>query len=534
MSAAAVGTSCKLLTAPAFVPAPRQLPRRRQGIISQAKSSHTRHSLGWQSCRAGAPLAILATGHALTRSWQRSRSSAVKQSSKVGLHAVAEQWTSLEGEAKSTDAGVRFVQVKIDREKGVAPHTDAKIRYFGEGREKPRVTLFRDQAAWCPYCQKVWLLLEEKGVDYEIVKVPMRSYGEKPDSFLKLVPRGILPAIEIDGRLMTESLDIMFTIEGTFPNPERPMFPPAGPEREQASALLRLERELFGAWCSYLFRPEMPFIGSSDSDFTAALEAIDKELGRDSKSAFFLPYNHPTIVDMQYVSHVERAIASAMYYKGYDIRKRFANIDRWLAAYEELPHYMASKSDYYTHCMDIPPQYGACFPNESEIALRARDYIDPTKAQLPVTWQSSLEPPTTLQLQTPEEDYKVEAALSLIQNHDAVARFCGRAAGGDVGSWARGNPTKCELSDPFARPNEAFLSVVDAVLCTVAAAVLRGSTAAAAAEAARAAVDPDTRNQASECLAYLRDRIGSPRDMSMPAAKFLRAYLGEAVKALRT
>ena len=30
------------------------------------------------------------------------------------------------------------------------------------------------------------------------------------------------------------------------------------------------------------------------------------------KSAFFLPYPHPTIVDMQYVSHVERAVASAM------------------------------------------------------------------------------------------------------------------------------------------------------------------------------------------------------------------------------
>ena len=30
------------------------------------------------------------------------------------------------------------------------------------------------------------------------------------------------------------------------------------------------------------------------------------------ESAFFLPYPHPTIVDMQYVSHVERAVASAM------------------------------------------------------------------------------------------------------------------------------------------------------------------------------------------------------------------------------
>ena len=96
---------------------------------------------------------------------------------------------------------------------------------------------------------------------------------------------------------------------------------------------------------------------------------------RAEESPFFLPYQHPTIVDMQYVSHVERAVASAMqftctlsfardgifssrlrgiinprYYKGYDIRKKFKHIDAWLSAYEKLPHYMATKSDYYTHC----------------------------------------------------------------------------------------------------------------------------------------------------------------------------------------
>ena len=34
----------------------------------------------------------------------------------------------------------------------------------------------------------------------------------------------------------------------------------------------------------------------------------------------------------------------------------FPNLDRWLAAFEERPAYLATKSDYYTHCQDIPPQ----------------------------------------------------------------------------------------------------------------------------------------------------------------------------------
>eukprot|EP00913_Durusdinium_trenchii_P014131 g13263.t1 len=85
-------------------------------------------------------------------------------------------------EARGTDAGQEVLQHWADRAEGIVPHTDAKdrVRYFGTERQKPRVKIFRDQAAWCPYCQKVWLLLEEKKVDYEIEKVPMRSYGTLP------------------------------------------------------------------------------------------------------------------------------------------------------------------------------------------------------------------------------------------------------------------------------------------------------------------------------------------------------------------
>eukprot|EP00931_Biecheleriopsis_adriatica_P087228 TRINITY_DN61729_c0_g1_i1.p1 TRINITY_DN61729_c0_g1~~TRINITY_DN61729_c0_g1_i1.p1 ORF type:complete len:516 (+),score=80.84 TRINITY_DN61729_c0_g1_i1:78-1625(+) len=491
----------------------------------QPRASRAARITGKSKLR-GAAL-VLALGS--TRPWRRVQVRRVKSRVARQAQAASDHWEALEQEARGTSAGERLLQLQADREEGIVPHTDAKVRYFSDSREQPRVTIYRDQAAWCPYCQKVWLLLEEKRVDFAIEKVPMRSYGDKPDSFLRLIPRGILPAMEIDGRLMTESLDIMFTIENTFPDPERPMFPSSGALRERAAQLLRLERELFGAWCSYLFRPEMPLIGGSEDDFTSALETVDRELASNSESAFFLPYKHPTIVDMQYVSHVERAVASAMYYKGYDVRGRFPNIDRWLTAYEELPYYMASKSDYYTHCMDIPPQYGACFPNDSEMAQSARNFIDPGKARLPARWQSDLEPASAEQLRTPEEEFRIEAALSLIQNHEAVTRFCCRAAGGDVGDWARGNPTKCSLSDPYARPNEDFVPAVDAVLEKVAASLLQGEDAAL--QEVRAAVESfgGRSQQVAECIAYLRDRVGSPRDLSMPAAKLLRAHLGEAV-----
>ena len=48
------------------------------------------------------------------------------------------------------------------------PHTFAKLRLFGAAEADVRVTLYRDHAAWCPYCQKVWMLLEEKRIPYRV------------------------------------------------------------------------------------------------------------------------------------------------------------------------------------------------------------------------------------------------------------------------------------------------------------------------------------------------------------------------------
>ena len=43
--------------------------------------------------------------------------------------------------------------------------------------ETPRLTLYRDTASWCPYCCKVWLLLEAKRVPYEVKKGAQLSYA---------------------------------------------------------------------------------------------------------------------------------------------------------------------------------------------------------------------------------------------------------------------------------------------------------------------------------------------------------------------
>ena len=69
-------------------------------------------------------------------------------------------------------------------------NSQSTLRLFGEPETSVKVTLFRDNHAWCPYCQKIWLWLEEKRIPYKIRKVTMFCYGEKEDWYKKIVPSG--------------------------------------------------------------------------------------------------------------------------------------------------------------------------------------------------------------------------------------------------------------------------------------------------------------------------------------------------------
>eukprot|EP00960_Hanusia_phi_P068121 766765-Hanusia_phi.AAC.2 len=108
---------------------------------------------------------------------------------------------------KGSATGARLMEEKQQRMRGAGPtHRENKLRLFGQQEKDIRVVLYRDSAAWCPYCQKVWLLLEEKEIPYKIELINMRSYGDKPDWFLAKNPRGLLPVVEIDGKMISAGL----------------------------------------------------------------------------------------------------------------------------------------------------------------------------------------------------------------------------------------------------------------------------------------------------------------------------------------
>jgi glutathione S-transferase len=384
-----------------------------------------------------------------------------------------------------------------------------------------------------PYCQKVWLTLEEKQIPYKVEKINMRCYGEKPASFTRIQPGGQIPVAIIDGVTYGQSNDILMALEVKFPDYKS--LTPSASLVSKAQEYSRLERQLFSAWMYWLTgnageRAKMEFTGVL-SVVESALQAAD--------GPFFLGKDI-TMVDVQFTSFLERMAASLLFYKGFQMRVTkgsptdYPAINAWFDAMETLPSYQLTKSDYYTHCWDLPPQLGGCTYEPDgrifEDAINGLRSIDGTQG----SWGLPLQPHNggvepDWEWAGDEAAARREAVERMSANHEGIVKFAARGAG------KKGMPPyQASLSDPNAVSNEAVQVAVDKILRTVCLALLESTEThdTAMTEIANIVAKDGGEEYAAGVIAsivYLRDRVGVPRDMRLPAARQLRAHLNWAV-----
>jgi len=406
----------------------------------------------------------------------------------------------------------------------------ANVRLFDEAPgTTPRVKLYRDSASWCPYSQKIWMQLEEKRVPYVLERINMRCYGAKPKSFLEKVPSGALPVIELDGQVITESSVIAGVLEEQFPDHKNLLpYAPESVNMRRAQMLMRLERALFSRWMQWITSGWNDSV--AQSAYCETLDSVDAELG--AMGGPFFMGSEFTMVDIAYTPFLERMAGSILYYKGLKIEGnggRWPNLDKWFAAMANRDVYRGIKSDYYTTAHDLPPQLGGCVENGEN--AQARDAIDGVNG---IDWKLPLGPldATSLEPWWGEDDpraARLEAASRVIDNHVNVTRFAARGCG-QQGSPAYSAP----LSDPNAKPGEEFVPAVDAALRVVVQSMLQSElTMNAPVKSTLVTKGSDfPTGPAIASLAYLRDRIGVPRDMSYPAARQFRAHLNYVIDSL--
>ena len=360
----------------------------------------------------------------------------------------------------------------------------SRLRLFGRDESAVRVRLFRDHHAWCPYCQKVWLWLEASRVPYRVDKVTMFCYGEKEAWYKRLVPSGMLPALELDGRLVTESDVILETLEAAF----GPLGGRGCGMRDAAVAPLReLERALFGAWCEWLCSPSR---GAADDArarrrFEDVAATVERALAAHG-GPFFLGARLTT-PDVVFAPYVERMNASLFYYKGFALRDARARprLTAWFAAMEAEPLYRGTMSDFHTHSHDLPPQMGGCYASGDDAHERARRIVDlPPAARGVDAADAAAWAPGEASYAEPDDAGALAIARVARHAKTLVAAHGDKAPGGQLDGALRAALTRLATGEPCAPPAGSALA-----------------------------------------LRYVRDRVNVPRDMPLWSARRLREAL---------
>ncbi|MFP4221725.1 MAG: glutathione S-transferase family protein [Phormidium sp.] len=350
----------------------------------------------------------------------------------------------------------------------------ARLRLFGQDEAAVQVTLYRDHHAWCPYCQKVWLWLEEKQIPYRIEKVTMFCYGQKERWYKQKVPSGMLPAVELKGQLITESDDILLALEDAF-----------GPLKfsmrdRQVLPLRQLERVLFRAWCLWLCRPSLSERQERNAreQFIEVVQEVEAALAA-TPGPYFLP--EFSTADVVFTPYVERMNASLFYYKGYSLREENPRLSDWFDGLENRATYRGTQSDFHTHVHDLPPQMGGCWSNNTPQTELNQIRVDrgPWFGLPDVTY--------------PEPPNSYSEALRRVLKHRR--------------NLIRVNPAPDELFETALRCALTHLMVGEDCV-------------------------PPAGSEVG--LRYLRDRISVPRDMSIYAAKRLRQALEDTAALVGT
>ena len=464
-------------------------------------------------------LVVLSKVHRLISSKMASSSAT------TGARSAALSWQELQQRVSLLKPRLALGEGLKDREQlkqlriEGSTNAQATLRLFGRPEREVRVTLFRDHHAWCPYCQKIWLYLEESKIPYRIRKVTMFCYGEKERWYKKIVPSGMLPALQLDHSIITESDVILHHLEQTF----GPLGTQGqGLEHPLVYPLRQLERRLFRVWCDWLCSTEGS--GSRNQQAKAAFIRVANEVetalsanphnsssSSDNEHPFFLGAGDELgTADIIFIPYLERMAASLAYYKGYNIRESHPKIHQWFVALEKRDTYLGTQSDYHTHAHDLPPQMGSCLfsgTSEQRLVASAVDNgtaaIDNSNANNAVVALLKYE---TSQEEPGDGSASQEALARVIRHRKRISDInlpSHQKGAGDFDETLRA-----------ALTNLVHLSERD---------VPTTGASAGAGVAISALCCPPAGS--SQSLRYLRDRISVPRDMSVYAARRLRTAL---------
>ncbi|MDZ8237691.1 MAG: glutathione S-transferase family protein [Nostoc sp. ChiQUE01a] len=356
---------------------------------------------------------------------------------------------------------------------------------------EPPVLLYRDTNSWCPFCERVWFALEEKEIPFATEFIDLSNI---PQWYRDLVPTSLVPGAKIEGKLVYESKDILLVLEERFSSP------PLLPEDPEENAIARQwveDAETNGfREIAYKLLRQTPTDADELANFQAAFEAkldeLEQALGKYPGPYFVSTFS---LVDIMYSPHLDRLAANLPVYRGYHIKgnPRFPRINAWFEALNQRPAYHRVKSDDITN----------------NLLLRRRWGASPVGNPLPLDVAASQ-----------EIQYRAEAAERLSDNQEVATKDILKnsgvealAANGDI---------------------SAIAEAIDFHLRLLADYLINGNNVPLpwGRVGGKENIDPTLAAVGAITLAYLRNRICAPREMSAGAATAFRAAADKVLASI--
>lgn len=135
--------------------------------------------------------------------------------------------------------------------------------------EKPELISFK----LCPYVQRAVILLNEKGVAYDVTYIDLKN---KPDWFLRLSPLGKVPVLRVGEAVLFESAVICEYLDEVYP----PSLHPADPLRRAVNrGWIEFSSEFFVDLYRLAMTGDAEEFAQSCRTARAKLERLEAQLG---------------------------------------------------------------------------------------------------------------------------------------------------------------------------------------------------------------------------------------------------------------